>query len=145
MDPERQLLGNLVLARSGVDRAAEHRGDASWVAARRADPASRVMQVADGAARMSHGPGTALAFQPATDVDPEIELTLLGVDGGVTYFAEHRAERADEGWADLRQAGADLGDRDAGLMVTAVALDNWNRTHLRCPRCGSPTEQSMAG
>ena len=146
MDLDRQLLGNLVLARSGVDRAAEHRTDASWIAAHRADPASRVLQVADGAARMVEGAdGAALAFRAATDVDPDRELTFLGIDDDVAYFAEHLPERPDEGWADLRQAGAGLGDRDAGLMVTAVALDNWNRTHLRCPRCGALTEQSSAG
>ena len=33
MDADRQLLGNLMLARGVVDRAAEHRGDPDWLAA----------------------------------------------------------------------------------------------------------------
>lgn len=30
-------------------------------------------------------------------------------------------------------------------MVTAIALDNWSRTHTRCPRCGGPTSFAEAG
>lgn len=145
---ERHLLSNLLLARGVVDRAAEHRGDAEWLAARRADPRSRVLQVCEGAARVtSGGPGgVALAFLPVDDVAPDVDLTLLGVDDeDVAYFAEHAPARETDGWADLRQVGATLGDRDAGLMVTAVALDNWMRTHLRCPRCGVETQFNAAG
>ena len=32
-----------------------------------------------------------------------------------------------------------LDDRDAGLMVHAVALANWHATHRFCPRCGAAT------
>jgi NAD+ diphosphatase len=85
----------------------------------------------------------------STSAVPEtVDLTLLGVDDDdVAYFAEHvdAREADDPGWADLRQAGWGLDARDAGLMVTAVALDNWLRTHLRCPRCGEPTEFDAAG
>ena len=45
MDPDRHLLTNLMLARGVVDRAAEHRGDAGWLAVRRDDARSRVLQV----------------------------------------------------------------------------------------------------
>lgn len=145
---DRYLLTNLMLARGVVDRAAEHRGDAEWLSVRRADTRSRVLQVADGAARVTiDGPdGAALVFRSTADVAPDVDLTLLGVDDdGVAYFAEHAPTRGDDGWADLRQVGAALGARDAGLMVTAVALDNWLRTHLRCPRCGAPTQFNAAG
>lgn len=143
MDDDRSLLGNLILARGVVDRAAEHRHDDAWLAERRSDPTSLVLQVCDGAARMQEGEGVRLAFLPATEASGD--LTLLGVDGEVAYFAEHVAERGDEGWRDLRTAGALLDARDAGLMVTAVALDNWLRTHVRCPRCGAPTQFHAAG
>lgn len=148
MDADRYLLNTLVLARGDVDRAAEHRGDDQWLSARRADPRSRVLQVCEGAAPVtSDGPdGVALAFLPVDDVAPDVDLTLLGVDAeDVAYFAEHAPARETDGWADLRQVGALLGSRDAGLMVTAVALDNWLRTHLRCPRCGTPTQFHAAG
>jgi NAD+ diphosphatase len=148
MDADRHLLGNLVLARGVVDRAAEHRNDGAWLAVRRADPRSRVLQVCEGAARVTTDGSDAvgLAFLPVDDVAPDVDLTLLGVDDeDIAYFAEHAPARGSEGWADLRQVGASLGDRDAGLMVTAVALDNWLRTHVRCPRCGAETVFSAAG
>jgi NAD+ diphosphatase len=147
MDADRQLLGNLLLARGVIDRAAHLRTDDDWLASRRADPDSRLMLVCDGAARITMGtPGPRLDLQSAASADPDAELTFLGVDGAdVAYFAQHVAERSEEGWADLRQLGAVLDARDAGLMVTAVALDNWLRTHERCPRCGAPTHAVQAG
>ena len=47
--------------------------------------------------------------------------------------------------ADLRQAGALLGDRDAGLFTQAVALANWHATHTHCPRCGALTDPVNGG
>ena len=144
MDADRELLGNLILARGEVDRAAEWRSDVDWLAGHRADPASRVVTVCDGSARITHSAdgAVALALSPAMDVAGDVDLTLLGVDAGdIAYFARHADERDgdEESWADLRRIGADLNARDAGLMVTAVALDNWLRTHHRCPRCGAET------
>jgi NAD+ diphosphatase len=45
----------------------------------------------------------------------------------------------------LRQAGALLSDRDAGLLTHAVALANWHDSHTHCPRCGTPTLPAPAG
>jgi NAD+ diphosphatase len=48
-------------------------------------------------------------------------------------------------WARLREVGADLDGRAAGLATTAVALDAWHSRHPRCPRCGGPTRVTQAG
>lgn len=48
-------------------------------------------------------------------------------------------------WASLRQVGAALCARDAGLAATAVALAAWHARHPRCPRCGEPTRAVHAG
>jgi NAD+ diphosphatase len=140
MDPDRRLLSTLVLARGVVDRAAERRSDTEWLTARRGDPSSRVLTVGDGGARVEAGPdGPRVAYRPASEVPAEADLTFLGLEDDVAYFAAH-AENRDVGeWADLRQIGSSLDARDAGLLVTAVALDNWLRTHERCPRCGTET------
>ncbi|MCW2544127.1 MAG: diphosphatase [Frankiales bacterium] len=45
----------------------------------------------------------------------------------------------------LRDIGAVLSDRDAGLMVHAVALANWHASHPRCPRCGAATTAAKGG
>jgi NAD+ diphosphatase len=150
MDADRELLGNLILARGVVDRAAERRSDSAWLRQRRGDPSSRVLAVCDGAARMGRSTEGALALHltGAVDRPDSVDLTFLGVDADdVAYFAEHVAERdlEDPAWSDLRRAGSALDARDAGLMVTAVALDNWLRTHQRCPRCGAETVFNAAG
>ena len=144
MDADRTLLGNLILSRAAVDRAAELRTDEVVLAEVRREPQSRVLRVCDSGARVEvDDAGTRLAFTSAADV--EGELSLLGVEDGVAYFAEHVPERDNGTWGELRRIGADLSARDAGLLVTAVALDNWLRTHERCPRCGTTTEFSAGG
>jgi NAD+ diphosphatase len=139
----RDLLNTLVLARGTLDRAAQFRSDQAWQAIRRADPASRVMWVCEGASPMRITESTAeLILNPATEADAE--LTFLGLDSDdVAYFAahvhDHQDARVDPNafWKNLRATGAQLSDRDAGLMVTAVAIDNWMRSHPRCPNLSS--------
>lgn len=145
------LLDTLMLARSGVDRMAERRGDDSWVAGLRADPSSRLLCVNGGGAPVvDDADGIRLALVSVADTDaPPEDVTFLGVDpDGVAYFVEHVPARECHGhdsWAELRTIGSRLGDRDAGLLVTAVALDNWRGGHTRCPRCGALTLAQQAG
>lgn len=145
------LLDTLMLARSGVDRLAERRGDEEWISARLADERSLVMCVNTGGAPVfpgDAGPRLGMRSVLESDARPQ-DLTFLGVDDhDVAYFAEHVPERqchADVEWGDLRTVGALLSDRDAGLLVTAVALDNWRASHQRCPRCGALTLPRQAG
>jgi NAD+ diphosphatase len=145
MDADRQLLTTLMLARGTVDRAAERRSDQGWVEAQRRDPRSLCLRVQSGGAVVEDDGGRPrLAMRAAAEVAGD--LTFLGIDHeGVACFAEHVAERTGDGWAELRTVGGLLDARDAGLLVTAVALDNWLRTHQRCPRCGTPTQWNAAG
>lgn len=147
MDSERGLLGNLLLARGVVDRAALHRADQAWQDERRADPGSRLLRVHDGRALMTPA---GLHLVPAFEAVDETVFLGCGPDD-IAYYAEHVTDPArvpePEGadWADLRMVGHRLDDRDAGLMVAAVALDNWLRTHRRCPQCGEATVAAQAG
>ena len=73
---------------------------------------------------------------------------LLGVDDdGTAYWGTvgDPPERLGARRLGLREVGAALSDRDAGLLVTLVALSNWHATHARCPRCGEPTAVIQAG
>jgi NAD+ diphosphatase len=45
----------------------------------------------------------------------------------------------------LREAGALLDDRDAGLLTHAIALANWHDTHTHCPIDGTPTVVNPGG
>lgn len=162
MDADHALLADLLLSRAVVDRAAERRDDAEWLAARRSDARSRVLRVRDGAAMVRALPDgrVELDFASPTEVDAAEALTFLGVDEhDVAFFAEHvpddPADASDgtlgaqadaaSAWGELRTVGEQVDARDAGLMVAAVALDNWLRTHSHCPRCGALTAPASGG
>ena len=147
-------LGRLALSRSAVDRATVRRADTEWVAAAWADPGSRVLVVSESQALVAAaGGGYELVFIAPAEA-PEGTKFLLGVDDdGVAYFgvsvaggvSRLRSEESDVQPMTLRQLGAVLSDRDAGLLTHAVALANWHETHTHGPRCGTPTVPAPAG
>ena len=140
-------LQSLALARGTVDRAAHRRTDDAWLAARWSDPSTRVLVVHDGTAVVT-GDRPSLRLSPPGDVTPtdRSQRWFLGLDAdGTALFAVSATlNRAGEA-ATLREVGALLSDRDAGLLTTAVALEAWHASHGHCPRCGAPTEASEAG
>jgi NAD+ diphosphatase len=73
---------------------------------------------------------------------------FLGVGpDGTSYWAGvgELPRRLEARPVTIRDVGATLSDRDAGLYVAAIALANWHATHVRCPRCGEPTEPVNGG
>ncbi|SDU55256.1 NAD(+) diphosphatase [Jiangella alkaliphila] len=134
------LPGPLALSRSTVDRAADRRADAAWLDSLWADGGTRVLLVGDGTVPVD---GAALRFVAPADA-PDGDRFLLGLDDGVAYVAVHVGEKPD-GAATLREVGAVLGDRDAGLAVHAIALANWHASHPFCPRCGGRTRSEQGG
>jgi NAD+ diphosphatase len=146
-------LGPLALARGTVDRSTERRTDPEWLEARWAEPGTRVLVVNDGQALARLGEEDAgLVLLPVSQA-PDGPRYLLGVDeDGRAYFSVAAPLPATDGTAagqvkpvGLRQVGALLGDRDAGLLTHAVALDNWHTTHTHCPRCGALTNLVSGG
>jgi len=130
-----------VLSRVGHDRAAQHRESPEWLAA--AWERGQALVVTPDYSAPLREPA-ALALRPAAGLAGD--RYFLGLAGDVPIFAV-RAPRdltADR-WADLREVGAALGDRDAGLLTTAVALARWHDRHPRCPLCGEPTELERGG
>src|SRR4051794_11141634 len=138
------------LSRATVDRAAARRTDEAWLTeAWRSrgrvlalDAENRVL-VVDGRSKDS----PALHLLPGEGERPE-DASFLGADDDAVYFAR----RVDvlpvpEGTrpATLREVGSALGDRDAGLLVHAVALSTWLDRSVHCPRCGAVTEVRAAG
>jgi NAD+ diphosphatase len=127
-----------VLSRSGHDRAAERRTDEVWLAA--AWVRGRALIVTpEYSAPIGDGP--ALALRDTSSVPSSAERYFLGLAGSDPVFAVRapRDLKADQ-WVDLREIGADLDDRDAGLLTTAVALARWHDRHHCCPLDGTPTE-----
>ena len=147
-------LGRLALSRSTVDRATLRRADGAWVEAAWADPHSRVLVVSDSQALVRFVDGRPeLVFISSAEA-PQGTKFLLGVDtDDVAYFgvsvpggvSRVRSGEDDVQPMSLRQVGAVLSDRDAGLLTHAVALANWHDTHTHCPRDGTPTVPAPAG
>jgi NAD+ diphosphatase len=157
-------LGRLALSRSAVDRATQRRTNLAWVDAAWADPRTRVVVVRNSQALVvAAGDRLELVFVAPDEAPPGTKF-LLGVDGdSIAYFGVSGAAAGDgaggrEAWdrsaipgangakpMALRQAGALLSDRDAGLFTHAVALANWHDTHTHCPQCGTPTVPAPAG
>lgn len=48
-------------------------------------------------------------------------------------------------WVGLRSAGPRMSALDRELFAEALALVNWHRSHVRCPRCGTSTEVGGLG
>lgn len=143
-------LGWLALARTTIDEVSERRKDPEWLAAAWAEETTRVLRVFAGRTLVT---GDRLASVAPHETRPG-ERFLLGVDEDQTvWFAvleETEPEPTDSPedgivWAGLREVGALLGDRDAGLFVHAVALANWHATHPHCARCGARTTVESAG
>jgi NAD+ diphosphatase len=138
-------LPNLALARGTVDRVTHRRTDREWIDAAWKDPRTRVLVVHEGQALVRDD---ALVFMTPEEA-PAGTRFLLGEDAdGVVYFgvsAPLGAPAAGARVASLREVGALLSDRDAGLLTHAVALANWHDTHVRCPLDGSVTVPDPAG
>lgn len=134
------------LSRSGHDRAAERRDDLEWLAGAWDRGRALVVTPEYAAPVSEEADGPRLQLRPAVDLPADAERYFLGVSDDEPLFAVRagRDLRADR-WVDLREIGAALGDLDAGLLTTAVALARWHDRHPRCPICGEPTELAHAG
>jgi NAD+ diphosphatase len=142
-----------------LDRRSDLRLDADWLAARRADPQSRVLALWNGQPLLvERDGGLALAR-----LEPEMGLTLagsdenilfLGMDGRTAVFAADLTGEADpaagplEGrgrFLDLRMSGGRMSAEDAGAAATAKAVFEWKRRHGFCSACGHASQAAEAG
>ncbi|GAA1998873.1 NAD(+) diphosphatase [Nakamurella flavida] len=153
------------LSRGTVDRSEDLR-DPDRIAA--AWPTARVLTL-DPAGRAEIRTGSdgvpSLVTVPAPDVAAAVptEAVLLGAVDGVDHWAVPVATvdgpESTDGWSTeaipgedsgptrlgLRDVGAVLGDRDAGLLTAATALLTWHRRAPFCPACGRPSTPTTAG
>jgi NAD+ diphosphatase len=124
-----------------VDRAAARRTDPRWLAD--AWRRSRVLLIDPGGRVLCTGDPALVLMDPAdAPVVPEPDRLFLGIGPDATpYFAvTGRLPEAPGARAvTLREVGAALDDRDAGLFTTAAALVHWHAAHRYAPATGEPT------
>ena len=132
------------LSRATVDRDAAVRNDPAALEA--AWQEARVLVVEDAGALVLEEDRPRLLLLDSRQA-PEGERFYLGrdADGPVFAVAAPLGRRLVARRLGLREVGALLDDRDAGILTHAVGLANWHATHRRCPRCGAPTELVRGG
>jgi NAD+ diphosphatase len=154
---------------SGLDRAAECRGDAVAIAALL--DRGEVLAIWRGKPLMTRDAG--LAWLPMGH--PALVLAhdapvFLGLDDGMPRFAvdisdwspeagaeaveagffdtseqSHPAVPGDQAFAELRGAMTRLSPREAELAASAKAVLHWHRSHAFCATCGAASQMRMAG
>ena len=128
-----------------LDRAGPRRGDEPWLAARLADPATRVVAASRSGVVVDRERPRLFALDELKPADG-VDLVLLGVDGdGRALFAADPGDDFPGERSGLRDLAPVLSQSDGGMIAHAVALLNWHRRHRFCSNCGAPSESREAG
>ncbi|MGH8213494.1 MAG: NAD(+) diphosphatase [Rhodanobacteraceae bacterium] len=129
-----------------LERAAEHRDDAAWLAERRGSPRARfVVFDAEGRAPVC---GDRLVLLDATSAPGDVPASLLGLqhDGAPVFLLRDGARAPlDAEWITLREAGMRLPACEAGLLAYARGLANWQDSTRHCSYCGGTLTLISAG
>jgi NAD+ diphosphatase len=144
------------LAGPYLERRAEAREDAQWLAAARTDPATRYLVARDTAQLLVPGepgaePHAALLepSAPLVQAAPDDACTLLGWFRGArcVLIELPQAASAPPGLAfeELRPLTAVLPADEASLLACARALCVWHARGRFCGICGAPTRAVRAG
>lgn len=140
------LAGNADIALSvrAHDRVGYRRTDQAWLDDTWADPATRVLLIAEAMFPVT-ADRTALAWRSPSEA-PQGQRVFLGSQYDVAHFAVLLDKPpVDEEWAGFRSVASHLSVDDAGLLVHAIALAEWHLGHRHCPRCGGLLEVAQAG
>ncbi len=156
---------------SGLNRAAELRGDADAVARLAAQDTARVLPVWRGKPLLAGGdlrrPGwlpfghdllegrEPPVFLGLDEAGPRFACDVSGWEpdqaaGTLDAFYDPSQQHppglpGDHAFAELRGSMPLMTPRDAELAAMARAVLGWHQTHGACARCGSRTRMTMAG
>ena len=138
----------MALSAHAHNRMGQQRTDDAWLAARMADPATRVLVVAGNRLRPVDG----AVEWTSPDRVPEGTLVLLGDRDDVVHLAvivapEDTPGRPEE-WVPLRDVLSLLADNapeQAPLLMHAIGLAEWHHATRFCPRCGGALLSRAAG
>ncbi len=143
-------LSRFEIDRDHVGREKENLWEHLW-----ADPATRILPIFQGTALLAEP--NRLALLPVDAVPPgDTTRVYLGRSLSTTspepvgtpivaVELEDARHLAESDWANLRQIGACLSDRDAGMLTEALGIINWHDSHRFSPRTGEPTVSEKGG
>ena len=168
-----KLAETVTFGGSGLDRAAQFRGDTPEMAAYLSDPTSEAIVFWRGKPLIRRGDWDALARIPMSDAVFEgraKEAIFLGIDEGQAVFAHDLSDWSPEGvdetamntfldpteqqhpdlpetdvFAELRSIMTRLTARDAELAASARAVFSWHSSHRFCSKCGAESQMSVSG
>jgi len=123
-----------------LDRRANDRTDAAWIAAQRDRPDARLIGIAGDSVLMR---GAALATE---NHDLEAPAFFLGLDdGGRPWFARRIPET--EGLRDLRSLAMEeaLPAAELGILAQARSMIAWHERRTFCSNCAARLETTDAG
>ncbi|HEY3521074.1 MAG TPA: NAD(+) diphosphatase [Rhodanobacteraceae bacterium] len=129
-----------------LERAAEHRDDAQWLASQRASAGARFV-VFDAEGRTPIRDDRLLLLDAAM-ASGDTPASLLGLrNDGAPVFLSRDGARAplDAEWIGLREAGTRLPADEAGLLAYARGLANWQDATRHCSYCGGALTLISAG
>jgi NAD+ diphosphatase len=129
----------IVFSGAELDRAPGARARPEWLAAKRADPSARALQLSERGVWVDDG---RLLLAP-----PDGSELFLGLAEGAPLFAADVTGAEPEAGqpAGLREAATELPAAEAALAAYAASLLSWHRRHRFCANCGAPTELADAG
>lgn len=140
-----------------LDRMAEYRDDAAWLATQAAAPGTRYLLLDAEDHAFLHADRDALRWLDGAERARRCADTpawLLGIAGGRAHFLLPLAEDNDATAledalaarrASLRAAGLLLAPDEAGLFAYAKGLAHWQRETRHCTHCGAPVAIVSAG
>lgn len=163
-----RLAETVTFGGSGLDRAAQLRGDPERLAAMA--QTGRILPVWRGKPLCLMGEGLGWVDAVSPVLAKAGPLVFLGLDEGRAVFAadisdwspEAGAEAVEQGFldttqqrhpaldpqycfAELRAVMAGLAPRDAELAATAKAVLHWHRSHGFCSACGAASDMAEGG
>jgi len=140
-----------------LDRAANLRRDASWLAELAGAAEARYLPFWRLNVLVETGEAAALRWLGLAvreRLDEENPPLLLGVHEGVAHFAVDLSalddpilalELENAAFSDARQIATQLAPHEAGIVAQARSLLEWHRTHRFCGTCGAPTAVGQGG
>ncbi len=143
---------------SPLDRSADRRDDAAWIAERRADPSTLFAPVWRAKTLVAGGDEPCAVFPSGAAADrlrdEAFPWAFLGRKDGAALFAVDVGALDDPApfvskpgtrFEDLRALAGRLPAADAAILANARALMHWRARHRFCGVCGAACEPRSAG